>query len=391
MNVLPIMNKSKVLFFILNLLLPPWSAEAQTNDSTGLKFTVITELPHTSVKNQSHSQTCWSFAGLSFLESEMLRKGKPEVDLSEMFIVNHCYLDKGQKFIRMKGHTNFGPGGIFYDLLYVIRNYGLVPEQVYHGINYNQDIHDHTIMDSILRKEVETAIGNKSSVISMAWPDTLKKTLNSYLGEMPENFTYQDKNYTPKTFVSDYCNINPDDYVQITSFTHHPFYKPFRLEIPDNWLWSDFYNVPLDEMEQIIDNSLKSGYTVAWAADVSEKGFNTTNKGIAVVPVEMPLSLTGAETSERNIQTIYENEITPEIRQAAFDDQETTDDHGMHIIGLAKDQSGKEYYIVKNSWGDYNGYKGYFYASKSYIRYKTTGLMVNKSAIPDTILSKLGL
>jgi len=380
------MNTSKLLLVISILILPQLIVNAQSPDSSEYRFTVITELPHTSVKNQYHSQTCWSFSGLSFFESEMLRKGKPETDLSEMFVINHCYLDKAQKFVRMKGNTNFGPGGIFYDLLYVTKNYGLVPEEVYHGIKYNKELHDHTAMDSVLRKEVENVITNKS-VIPVAWSDTLRKTLNYYLGEMPEEFTYQGKTYTPKTFVSDYCGINPDDYVQITSFIHHPYYKPFILEVPDNWLWSNFYNVPLDEIEQIIDYSLKNGYTVAWAADVSEKGFNTTSKGIAVIP-EMS---SDSVSSDKKILAVREKEITQEMRQAAFDDQETTDDHGMHIIGLAKDQFGKEYYIIKNSWGEYNNYKGYFYASKPYVSYKTTSIMVNKKAIPGDILKKLGL
>lgn len=376
------MNTTKLLLLILLLSGTQSMINAQPADS--LKFTILTELPHTSVKNQSHSQTCWSFSGLSFFESEMLRQGKPEIDLSEMFVVNHCYQDKAQKFIRMKGNTNFGPGGIFYDLLYVTRNYGLVPEQAYHGIKNSDDLPDHTAMDSVLRKKVEKITAQK--VIPLSWRDTIKKELDSSMGALPDSFTYQGKSYTPKTFASVYCGINPDDYIQITSFEHHPWYKPFILEVPDNWLWSNFYNVPLDELEQIIDYSLKNGYTVAWAADVSEKGFNTTNKGIAVVPEES----SSAEEGNDKL-SMHEKNISQDMRQSAFDDQETTDDHGMHIIGLAKDQYGKEYYIVKNSWGNYNGYKGYFYASKPYIRYKTTSIMVNKRAIPAAILQKLGL
>lgn len=377
------MNTTKFLLLILVLIGPLSAINAQSDDS--LKFTIITELPHTSVKDQFHSQTCWSFSGLSFFESEMLREGKPETDLSEMFVVNHCYRDKAQKFIRMKGNTNFGPGGIFYDLLYVTRNYGLVPEQAYHGIKNNSDLPDHTVMDTMLRKKVEKITADK--VIPPSWHDTIKNTLDNFMGELPETFTYQGKMYTPKTFVSDYCGINPDDYIQITSFKHHPYYKPFILEVPDNWLWSNFYNVPLDEMEQIIDYSLKSGHTVAWSADVSEKGFYTTNKGIAVIPEETACG----ETDNDKTLSMREKDISQDMRQSAFDNQETTDDHGMHIIGLAKDQFGKEFYLVKNSWGSYNGYKGYFYASKPYIRYKTTSIMVNKKAIPAAILQKLGL
>lgn len=375
------MNTTKPLLFIFLLILTGLTVSAKSADSTSLKFTIITELPHTSVKNQNHSQTCWSFSGLSFFESEMLRMGKPEVNLSELFIINHCYLAKAQKFIRMKGNTNFGPGGIFFDDLYVTKNYGLVPEEAYHS----QQLFDHTAMDSVLRKKIETITANK--IILPSWQDTIKNILTKYLGEMPEKFTYKGKTYTPETFATGYCGINPDDYVQITSFWHHPYYQPFILEVPDNWLWSNFYNVPLDEMEKIIDNSLKNGYTVAWAADVSEKGFNTASKSVALVPGEDSTD----SQSNKNILSAREKTITQDLRQAAFDDQETTDDHGMHIIGLAKDQSGKEYYIVKNSWGDYNDYKGYFYASKPYIRYKTTGIMVNKNAIPADIRKKLGI
>jgi bleomycin hydrolase len=367
------------------------SLQAQTSDST-YNFTIIKELPHTSVKNQYHSQTCWSFSGLSFFESEMLRKGKPAVDLSEMFIVNHCYQDKAQKFVRMKGNTNFGPGGVFYDILYVARNYGLEPEQAYHGSKQDSDLPDHTDMDLALRKKVEFIITH-SSAIPPAWPDTLKKMLNTYMGEIPSQFSYKGQNYTPVTFEKDYCGINPDDYAQVTSFTHHPFYKPFILEVPDNWLWSNFYNVPLDDLEKIIDNSIESGYTVAWAADVTEKGFLTSKEGIAVIPDEKALVTSGGMApSENKVVPLKEKKITQELRQAAFDDQETTDDHGMHIIGLAKDQFGKQFYIVKNSWGDdYNSYKGYFYASIPYVRYKTTSIMVNKNAIPKNIRKKLGI
>lgn len=376
------MNTTKLLLLILLLTGPLLTVKAQTSDS--LKFTIITELPHTPVKNQFHSQTCWSFSGVSFFESEMLREGKPETDLSEMFVVNHCYQDKAQKFIRMKGNTNFAPGGIFYDLLHVAKNYGLVPEQAFHGIKNNPDLPNHTVLDTMLRKKAEKIIAQK--VIPLSWRDTIKKVLNGSMGELPETFTYQGKTYTPKTFASGYCGINPDDYIQITSFEHHPYYEPFILEVPDNWLWSNFYNVPLDEMEQIMDHSLKTGYTIAWASDVSEKGFNTTNKGIAVIPGE-----TLGESRSEKLLPMNEKEISQGMRQSAFDNQETTDDHGMHIVGLAKDQYGKEYYHVKNSWGSYNGYKGYFYASKPYIRYKTTSIMVNKKAIPANILQKLEL
>jgi bleomycin hydrolase len=398
------MKLEKILLIVWAILFYNLSLLAQVTENEDYKFTIIKELAHTPVKNQYHTSTCWSFSGLSFFESEMLRSGQPEIELSEMFVVNYCYRYKADKYVRMKGNTNFGPGGIFYDIIDVINKYGIVPEQIYPGIKYNEDKHNHGEMDEVLRKMVEAVNENKSKKISTVWLEAIKKTIDSYLGEIPEKFDYKGQTYTPKSFVSDYCGINPDNYVQITSFSHHPFYEPFILEVPDNWIWSNFYNVPLDVMQQIIDNSLENGYTVAWAADVTEKGFATTKKGIAVVPDMAATDSTALCLKKDSVpgdkketltfspdKPFKEMAITQEIRQIAFDNQETTDDHGMHIIGLAKDQNGKVYYKVKNSWGNYNNFDGYFYASKPYVRYKTTSILVNKNAIPDDIRKKLGL
>lgn len=397
------MKLEKLFLIVLALFFYNLSLIAQPAENEDYKFTVISELAHTPVKNQYHTSTCWSFSGLSFFESEMLRLGKPEIALSEMFVVNYCYRYKAEKYIRMKGNTNFGPGGIFYDIIDVINKYGIVPEQTYPGIKYNEDKHDHGEMDEVLKKMVEAVNENKSRKLTPVWLDAVKKTVDSYLGEIPDKFDYKGKSYSPKTFVSDYCGIKPDNYVQITSFSHHPYYEPFILEVPDNWIWSNFYNVPLDVMQQIIDNSLENGYTVAWAADVTEKGFATSKKGIAVVPDVVTLDSLAQCLKKDTLpdkkeslpfssnKPFKERVITQEIRQVAFDNQETTDDHGMHIIGLAKDQNGKVYYKVKNSWGNYNSYDGYFYASKPYVRYKTTSIMVNKNAIPDDIRKKLGI
>jgi bleomycin hydrolase len=395
------MNVRETLFITLIIFLFPFAIKAQKSENEYYKFTVIKELPHTSVKNQYHTQTCWSFSSLSFFESEMLRLGKPEVDLSEMFIVNYCYRKKAQKYVRMQAKTNFGPGGIFYDVIDVINNYGLVPEEVYRGIKYNEDKHDHAEMDEVLKKMVDAVVENKGNKLSTVWAEAFKKAINSYLGEIPDSFVFKGRNYTPKSFVSGYCEINTDDYVQITSFSHHPFYKPFILEVPDNWIWSNFYNVPLDVLQQIIDYSLEKGYTVAWAADVTDKGFATTKYGMAAVPditsadslIAKRDSISDKKESEKFdlSKPFKEKTISQEMRQIAFDDQETTDDHGMHIIGLAKDQNGKVYYKVKNSWGIYNNNDGYFYASKPYMRYKTTSIMVNKNSLPEDIRKKLGL
>ncbi|PSK81298.1 aminopeptidase C [Prolixibacter denitrificans] len=403
------MNRFKFFMLLAGLLAFTWNVSAQDKEKSskeeGYHFTTVKELPHTSVKDQYRSGTCWAFSGLSFLESEMLRMGKPKVNLSEMFVVYHCYIDKAIKTVRLHGNLNFGPGGAFHDVTYVLKNYGIVPEDVYTGLNYGEKKHVHGEMDDVLKGIVDAVIENKNKKLSTAWEESVTGTLDAYLGDLPTKFEYKGKEYTPKTFANEYCGLNPDDYVEITSFTHHPFYSKFKLEVPDNWEWDEVYNVPLDEMMKIIDNSLNSGYTVAWAADVSEKGFSTSKKGVAVVPDADVKDMTNTELSkwekltakEKNEQLYKldkpgkEKHITQEMRQEAFDDWQTTDDHGMHIIGLAKDQNGTMYYKVKNSWGDYNAWDGYFYASKPYVRYKTTCIMVNKNAIPKAIREKLGL
>ena len=389
-----------VLLFFCNMAI-----QAQEKKDTSYKFTLIKELPHTSVKDQYRTGTCWSFASTSFIESELLRMGKPEVDLSEMFLVNHCYRDKAARYVRMQGNTNFGGGGLLHDILYVMKNYGLVPESSYPGLNYGEKKHIHGEVDNLLKNIVVSVVQNKNHKISPVWSTAFQKSADTYFGDIPEEFKYEKKKYTPLTFVSDFCGgINPDDYVEITSFSHHPFYQQFILEVPDNWLWEKLYNVQLNDLQQIIDNALDKGYTVAWSADVSEKGFLTSQKGVAVVPEASKADMSDAEITKWEKLSDAEKEkemyklskpgkekvITQEIRQAAFDSQETTDDHAMHIIGTAKDQNGTIYYKIKNSWGPYNSYDGYFYASTPYIRYKTTAIMVHKEAVPQELRKKLG-
>lgn len=375
------------------------------DEAKGYIFEEEIDLPTTSVKNQYRSGTCWSFSGLSFLESEMLRLGKPEVDLSEMFVVWHTYSDKAKKHVRVHGNLNFAAGGAFHDVTNMIKTYGIVPESIYDGLEYGEENHVHGEMDNVLKKHVDAVVENKNRKLSTVWLEPLEATLNSYLGELPKKFEYEGKSYTPQSFTSDFVGLNMDDYVEISSYTHHPFYSKFIIEVPDNWSWDEVYNVPVNEMEEICDYALTNGFTIAWAADVSEKGFATSNKGVAVMPSTKVEDMTDAEISRweslskkdkdkelyKFEKPVSEITVTQEMRQEAFDNYQTTDDHGMHIIGTAKDQNGKTFYKVKNSWGDYNKYDGYFYASKAYVNYKTMCIMVHKDAIPQSIREKLKL
>lgn len=381
------------------------SAQEKKEEEKGYQFTPIKDIPCTPVQDQGRSGTCWSFSGLGFLEAEMLRLGKPAVNLAEMFVVYHSYSDKAVKYVRLHGSLNFGAGGAFHDVTNVVKEYGIVPEEVYNGLNYGEDKHVHGELDRLLLDDVKAVVDNPNKKLTSAWHDVLDGTLDAYLGKLPEKFKYQEKEYTPLTFAKEYVGLNMDDYVEISSYSHHPFYTKFIIEVPDNWSWDEIYNVPVNELEEIIDNAVNTGYTVAWAADVSEKGFATSQKGVAVVPIVDKANMTDAEITkweklnekEKN-EELYkltkpgpEKVITQELRQIDFDNYQTTDDHGMLIVGTAKDQAGNIYYKVKNSWGDYNDYHGYFYASKPYVSYKTTSIMVHKDAIPKNIRKKLNL
>nr|MBA3971011.1 aminopeptidase [Bacteroidota bacterium] len=371
------------------------TAQTLSNKKDGnYKFTVVKNLDATAVQDQGQSGTCWSFSSLSFLESELIRMGKPKVNLSEIFIVHNAYNMKAEKYVRMHGAVNFGEGGAFHDAMQVIKEVGLVPQSAYIGFeNGEKDVNgvkriNHSEMDALAKNIVETVV--KSPRPGIAWKKAFDATLDSYLGAVPKTFTHEGKQYTPATF-RDMLGVNADNYIEISSFSHHPFYSKFVLEVPDNWSSSQVYNLPLNEMIDVLDNALMTGYTAAWGSDVSEKGFSFKN-GVAVVP-----DVDWTDVKKEKIDSVIlsprkEMMITQEIRQEAFDNYETQDDHGMHIVGLVKDQTGTKYYIVKNSWGvKNNDCDGYFYASEAFVKYKTTSIMIHKDGVKKEIAKKLGM
>lgn len=374
---------------------------AENPDSTGFTFTDVKVVKTTPVKDQNKSGTCWSFSGTSFIEDEIMRKGGPELDLSEMFTVRHCYDDKADKYIRMDGKINFAQGGGAQDILYVIKNYGMVPEDVYSGLNYGEEKHSHYELADGLTGYMNGILRNGNKKLSTAWKNGVDGILDAYFGKLPEKFTYNGKTYTPKEFAKA-MNINPDDYICITSYTHHPFYQTFPLEVADNWLWWPYMNVPMEEMKAIVDNAINNGYSVEWSADVSEGGFKW-RKGFAVLPEEVNekdlngtelsrwVTLSDKERADKRFDIkgpVKEVKVTQESRQRSFDNKETTDDHGMTIVGIATDQEGNRYYKVKNSWDTNQIYGGYFYVSEPYFLDKTLGIMVNKEAVPSKISAK---
>lgn len=371
-------------------------------DSTGFTFTDVNVVKLTPVTDQNVSGTCWCFSTNTFLEEDLLRQGKKPVDLSEMFVVRHCYLDKARKYVRMDGELNFAQGGAAHDVPYVIETYGIVPEEAYPGIMYGEDKHNHAELAAVLKAYLDAVIKVPGKRLTTAWEPGFNAILDAYFGPLPETFTYEGKTYTPKEFA-EAIGLDTGDYMEFASFTHHPFYKPFALEVADNWLWGTMQNVPMEELKAIVDNAIDNGYPVAWGADVSEGGFKW-RKGYAVIPVEKDgKDLTGTELSrwvklsdkERADKRydidgpVEEITVTQESRQEMFDRKETTDDHGMVIVGRAVDQKGNKYYKVQNSWDTNQIYDGFIYVSEPYFLAKTLDIMVNKKAVPADIMKKL--
>ena len=376
---------------------------AEKNDTVaGFKFTDVKLVKTTPVKDQNKSGTCWSFSGVGFFEDELLRKTGKEYDLSEMWVVRNCYIGKADKYLRTYGTVNFSQGGSLLDIPYVFANFGIMPEEAYRGLEYGEAKHDHYELEPVL-KGIVNAVNGKKGKKTTAWKKAFDSTLDAYLGEVPETFEYEGKTYTPQSFAK-MIGLDMNDYAGITSYTHHPFYEPFAVEVADNWLWGLYYNVPMDEMKAIVDNALDNGYSVGWAADVSEPGFKWKD-GYAIIPkkkTEADLSgtelarwvkLSDKEREEESNKITGPREeitVTQELRQEMFDNQETTDDHGMVIMGKAVDQEGNRYCKVKNSWDTNQVYDGFFYVSEPYFLAKTIDIYVNREAIPADIAKKLG-
>ena len=359
------------------------------SENPDFKFTIIKENGATSVKDQGSSGTCWSYSGNSFLESEMIRMGKQPIDLAEIFTARMSYHDKAKLYVLNNGTgITWGEGGALHDVINMFRKYGIAPQETYTGLVNGQTRNNFAEMSEVIKEMLNVYAKNPSKKLSANWLDNIDSMLDAYLGKIPETFTYNNKKYTPKTFAKEVVGINPDDYVEISSYKDYPYYKPFVLPVPDNWSHDRVWNVPMEELTTIIDYAIKNGYTVGWATDVSEPYFSYKN-GIAYVP-NINLNNIDAETKANLFNGPKPDKvITEDMRQDALNNLTTTDDHGMQITGLAKDQTGKEYYIVKNSWGSTNDYKGYLYATKPYVQFKSTAILVHKDGIPKDILKKL--
>ena len=368
------------------------------------QFEILTEVPHTDVRSQDRSGTCWSFAGTAFVEAEILRIKNLKLDLSEMFNVRYAYHNKAEKLVRLHGNLNMGPGGGFSDVLGVIEQFGMIPENDYSGRVIGEENHIHGEMDAVFEAYTSAVMKNKNRKLTPVWLNGFDCLLNTYLGSVPNEFTFDGKSYSPKSFAA-FSGFQPADYIELGSYTHHPYHEAFILEIPDNWMWSEITNLKLDEMMATIDHALKKGYVVGWDADVSDKGFSWKN-GVAIVPEDEPSkfmgaimdSLAGLSKKEREKKLfafedlVQEKEITAELRQTSFNNYETTDDHLMLIVGIAKDQKGNKYYKVKNSWGtEDHVYEGYFFASEAFVAYKTISILVHKEAVPKAVKTAIGL
>ncbi len=380
----------------------------QVIPSDSLVFTTVVEAPVTPIKNQNNSGTCWSYSVLSFFESEVLRKDpkKTDIDLCESFLVSKTYTDRADRNVRTHGDASFSQGGSFYDGVFCMDRYGLIPEGLmpYPITLYGDSLFNFTNFFPPMEAYVKAISGSNAKKINPIWKKDVQGMLDNYFGQCPTEFEYKGKKYTPQSFVTDYLELDPDDYVSLTSYTHEPFYESFIIEVQDNWRWASSYNLPLDEFMRVMEESVRNGWTFAWGADVSEEGFarrSGKNKCVAIVPDTKSAAGVGSDqsrwTGEQAGAKITEADgagemvITQEMRQLGYDNWTTTDDHGMHIYGIARDQHGKEYFMMKNSWGEYGPYQGFWYVSKPFVAFKTMNIIINKNAIPKDIRKKLGI
>ncbi|MBN1301627.1 MAG: aminopeptidase [Melioribacteraceae bacterium] len=369
------MRTTKAIFIVFILSYLSVSASDNKNKCPH-EFKIIKQVAATPVKNQGNTGTCWSFATTSFLESELLRMGKGEYDLSEMFFVRLCYIPKAEKYIRYHGDANFGEGGQAHDVMMVIKKHGLVPQSAYEGITYEKERLSHGEMTSVLRGALDGVLKRSEKTLTPKWLEAYTSVLDIYMGTIPEKFEHLDSLYTPQIFTKN-LEINTDDYIEFTSYTSYPFYEKVKLEVPDNWSDDLYYNLPIDELIKIINSAIETGYSVCWDGDTGRDHF--LKEGYAVVP----------SGENRSDGPEKEKIITQQMRQETFDNFSITDDHLMHLVGLAENQEGTMFYYTKNSWGaDEKGFDGYWYMSEQYVRLKTVAIMVHKNAVPTEIIEK---
>ncbi len=368
------------------LLIGSWSI-AQDVVHNQYRFEVLAELPCTDVKDQAKTGTCWSFSTNSLIESELMRQGLEVVDLSEMFYVRHIFVDKARKYVRYHGKTNFSDGSLCHDVLFGLREFGAVPEEVYGGRPKGEKEHNHQALNRELKEYLDTTIAKRT--IPGDWEAGFTAILDKHLGTLPDSFEYAGNYYTARSFADSWIRVDPGAYINFTSFNHHPLYQSFILEIPDNYANGSYYNVSLEELFEITRAAVLEGYSVAWDCDVSEKGFSS-RQGLALVP-DLPEQEPGAATPAMDpfVGPCPEKEITSEMRQNEFDTYSLTDDHLMHIVGIVKDQNGKEYFQVKNSWGTEAGRDGFLFASKAYFLANTIAVTLHKDAVPEVIMTKI--
>ena len=364
------------------------SLKNNKSENPDFQFTTIKRNDVTSVKNQGSSGTCWSYSGNSFLESEMIRMGKQPVDIAEIYTARQVYRDKAKLYVLNGGSLEWGEGGALHDVINMYTKYGAVPQEAYTGLLHGATRNNFKEMSAVIKNMLDAYVKNPAGKLSPNWLSNIDNVLDSYLGKYPESFFYNGKRYTPQTFAKEVIGINPENYVGISSYKDYPYYQRFVLPVPDNWSHDTNWNVPMEELTKIIDNAIQKGFTVGWATDVSEPYFSYKN-GVAYVPDLDLDNISDEQRADLFKGPKPDKKITEDMRQLGLNNLTTTDDHGMQIVGLAKDQTGKEYYIVKNSWGETNDYQGYIYVTKPYVQFKSTAILVHKDAIPTEILKKL--